>query len=183
MPKQRITKEMVVQAAYDLAREGGMEAVLVKSIAQRLGCSVQPVYSYCQDMGHLREEVMAKIKDSFDAYLRKKRDPADIFYSVGMAHATFAREEPHLFRLYFQRPQTQAKTLEELYAIDENAKVVEWLAADRGITMEQAQELHLQLMIYNSGLSFLLASLGENVPLKQVGLLLRQAGSAFAMRL
>lgn len=33
MPKQRITKEMVVIAAFELARQGGMEQVIVKNIA------------------------------------------------------------------------------------------------------------------------------------------------------
>lgn len=46
MPKQRITKEMVVEAAFEIAREQGMEQVVVKSIAARLNCSVQPIYSY-----------------------------------------------------------------------------------------------------------------------------------------
>ena len=41
MPKQKITREMVVGAAFQLAREGGMERVLVKDIAARLGCSLQ----------------------------------------------------------------------------------------------------------------------------------------------
>ena len=50
MPKQKITKEMVVDAAFELAREGGMERVQVKPIAARLGCSVQPIYSYCRNM-------------------------------------------------------------------------------------------------------------------------------------
>ena len=33
MPKQRITKEMVVDAAFEIARNSGMEQVLVKNIA------------------------------------------------------------------------------------------------------------------------------------------------------
>ena len=45
MPKQRITREMVVNAAFELARTEGMEHVLVKTIAERLGWSVQPIYS------------------------------------------------------------------------------------------------------------------------------------------
>ncbi len=32
MPKQRITKEMVVDAAFEIARKGGMEHVIVKNI-------------------------------------------------------------------------------------------------------------------------------------------------------
>ena len=46
MPKQRITKEMVVEAAFTLARDGGMQEVTVKAIAEKIGCSVQPIYSY-----------------------------------------------------------------------------------------------------------------------------------------
>ena len=58
MPRQRITKEMVVEAAFSLAREGGMEKVLVKNIAERIGCSVQPVYCYCRNMDGLRADVV-----------------------------------------------------------------------------------------------------------------------------
>ena len=45
MPKQRITKEMVVDAAFEIARNDGMEQVMVKNIAEKIGCSVQPIYS------------------------------------------------------------------------------------------------------------------------------------------
>ena len=47
MPTQKITREMIVEAAFELAREQGMEAVQVKAVAAALGCSVQPVYGYC----------------------------------------------------------------------------------------------------------------------------------------
>ena len=57
MPKQRITKEMVINTAFELARTGGMEQVLVKTIAEKLGCSVQPIYSYCNNMGELRRDI------------------------------------------------------------------------------------------------------------------------------
>ena len=42
---QRITREMVVEAAFRLARERGMEGVLVKELARELHCSVQPIYT------------------------------------------------------------------------------------------------------------------------------------------
>lgn len=40
MPKQRITKEMVVEAAFEIARNDGMEQVLVKTLRKdRLLCA------------------------------------------------------------------------------------------------------------------------------------------------
>lgn len=61
MPKQRITKEMVVNAAFEIARNDGMEQVMVKTIAEKIGCSVQPIYSYCKNMEGLRQDVTQKV--------------------------------------------------------------------------------------------------------------------------
>ena len=57
MPKQRINKDTVVHAAFELARTEGLENVTVKDIASMLNCSVQPIYSYCRSMDGLRNEV------------------------------------------------------------------------------------------------------------------------------
>lgn len=38
MPKQKITKKMVVDAAFEIAKNNGMEHVLIKNIAQKIGC-------------------------------------------------------------------------------------------------------------------------------------------------
>ncbi len=59
MPKQKITKEMVVDTAFDIARKDGMDRVLIRKIAGKLGCSVQPIYSYCQNIESLKAEVEA----------------------------------------------------------------------------------------------------------------------------
>ena len=43
MPKQKITKEMILDAAFTLLRTKGHEAVNARSIASQAGCSVQPI--------------------------------------------------------------------------------------------------------------------------------------------
>ena len=85
MPKQRITKEMIVDAAFELARAEGMEQVLVKNIAGKIGCSVQPIYSYCQNMDGLRQDVIKRIKDFVQTYTAAQIDPNDFFRSTGRA--------------------------------------------------------------------------------------------------
>ena len=46
MPKQRITKEKVVNAAFPLARAQGMDDATVKDLPKSLRSSVPPIYSY-----------------------------------------------------------------------------------------------------------------------------------------
>ena len=54
----------MVEAAFEIARKQGMEQVIVKSIAGRLGCSVQPIYSYCNNMDGLRQDVVNRMTAS-----------------------------------------------------------------------------------------------------------------------
>lgn len=69
MPKQRITKEMVVSAAFEIARNSGMEQVMVKNIADKIGCSVQPIYSYCKNMDGLRQDVIEQVNHFIQEYV------------------------------------------------------------------------------------------------------------------
>lgn len=89
MPKQRITKEMVVDAAFEIARKDGIEKATVKTIAEKLGCSVQPIYSYC------------KIWTDWRMTLQKKQGP--LFWRKSEKPLTettcSAAPDTHIFRL------------------------------------------------------------------------------------
>ena len=49
---------MIVEAAFEIARVNGLDRMVVKEIADRLGCSVQPIYSYCDSMEGLKRDLM-----------------------------------------------------------------------------------------------------------------------------
>ena len=45
-PKTRITKEMIINAGFEIVRFDGVEALNARNIASKLSCSTQPVM-YC----------------------------------------------------------------------------------------------------------------------------------------
>ena len=101
MPKQRITKEMVVNAAFEIARSSGMEQVLVKNIADRIGCSVQPIYSYCKNMEGLRRDVTDQVSRFIQEYIAARVDKADLFRSTGNAYIQLAKEDRICLRFLY----------------------------------------------------------------------------------
>lgn len=179
MPKQKITEEMVVQAAFEIAREQGVDHVLVKGIAQRLGCSVQPIYSYCESMDGLRKKLVARTARFISEYVEARVDPKDYFKSTGFAHLSFAREEPHLFTLYFLRKRSDLHTVEDIYARECNPKVADWLAQSMGITPERAKALHLHMVLYSVGISSILATSRCDIPTEALAAQMEQAARAF----
>ncbi len=128
MPKQRITKEMVVQAAFEIARSGGMEEVLVKNIADKIGCSVQPIYSYCKNMDTLRQEV-----------------------------AQLAREEPNLFKIFILHQRKGISSLEDLYQAEASPQAAIFLADKLQISLQRARQLHLNMLLYTIGIGTVFA--------------------------
>lgn len=152
MPKQRITKEMVVNAAFEIARSDGMEQVMVKSIAEKIGCSVQPIYSYCKNMEGLRQEVTQKVSCFIGEYVEKHIDKDDIFGSTGRAYIQLAKEEPNLFKIFILHKRSGIASLEDLYQSETNPHTAEFISKKLDIGVEQAKKLHLNMLIYTIGL-------------------------------
>ena len=180
MPTQRITKELVIQAAFELARDG--EEILVKSIATKLGTSVQPIYSYCKNMECLKQDVILVTESYLNDYVRAHLDRDNLFESMGICHAMFAKEYPHLYRLYFLRKREHIRSFAHLYEKETNPQVSQLLAKEKNISLEEAKSLHLQMMIFNIGISFVLTTLGKETDIHEVTQLLRQAHDAFTAK-
>lgn len=152
MPKQRITKEMVVEAAFEAARSGGMEQITVKGLAEKLGCSVQPIYSYCESMEGLRQDVIRRVKRFVREYAAECANPQEPFRSIGQAYVTLAKDEPHLFKIFILHQRNGISSLDDLYREEADRNMAKRLAEELRIGREEARQLHLQMLIYTIGL-------------------------------
>ena len=179
MPKQRITKDLVVEAAFKIARQSGIEKVLVKSIADELGCSVQPIYSYCRNMDGLREEVSNKARSFIGEYVALRIDKSDLFRSTGRAYIQLAKEEPHILKIFILRERRNIYSLKDIYETETNPQVANVIAKDLDISVETARQLHLNMLIYTIGLGTIFSVSSPGIPIDEIFLQQEQAHQAF----
>lgn len=67
-PKVKVTKEMVLNAAFEITRADGIEAVNAKNVAAYLKCSTQPVmYNFATI-----EELKLAVFDKAFEYMKKR---------------------------------------------------------------------------------------------------------------
>lgn len=163
MPKQKITKEMIIETAFEIVRKEGLENLLVKNIAAKLNCSVQPIYSYCANMEGVKQELVARTAKFIREYVAARIDKKDYFRSTGRSYLKFAKDEPNLFQLYFLRQQPDVYTLDDLYRKESSQQVGIFIAESLGISIEQAKALHLHMIIYVMGISAMAASTNIDV--------------------
>lgn len=152
MPKQRITKEMIVNAAFEIARKSGMEQVMVKNIADKIGCSVQPIYSYCKNMDGLRQNVVEQVNNFIQEYIASHIDENDLFRSTGKSYIQLAKEEPCLFKIFILHQRKGISSLNDLYQAEANPHTAEFIADKLHISLLQAKQLHLNMLIYTIGI-------------------------------
>ena len=100
-PKNKFTREEMVEAALRVVRERGIDGLTAKTLADALGTSTQPVFTAFGSMDALKREVYAAALRLYDSYVNAGLQEKIPFFGVGMQYIRFAREEPELYRLLF----------------------------------------------------------------------------------
>jgi AcrR family transcriptional regulator len=157
-PRQSITKEMIIQAAFDLVRQNGTAALSARNIATHLSCSTQPVYSCFKNMKVLEDEVMEK---SFcfilKKYLTGSSFSEDPFFSMGLGYTQLARKEPHLFDLIYLSDHTQHLFGSHLYP-NKTAELIRTMQDDpqlQKLSKKTLKDILAHLWTYTHGLAML----------------------------
>ena len=72
MPRLKFTKEIVVEAGYELMKKEGFQNVSVRKIANYLKCSTAPIYFNFRTIDELKEEInLEKFQDKIKMELEK----------------------------------------------------------------------------------------------------------------
>lgn len=157
MPKARITQEMVVDAAFQVARTAGAEQVNARTVSRELGCSTQPVMYHFATIEALKRAVYTKADRYHSGYLMETED---IPLGIGLNYIRFAIEEPHLFRFLFQSGFAVESSLPEMIDSEELEPVLTAMQGALGMSAAQTKQIFLTVALFTHGYASLLANNG-----------------------
>ena len=157
--KAKVTKEMIVDAAFVVAREAGAENINVRTVSDRLHCSTQPVMYHFATIEELKRTAYAKADLYHSEFLMNmKKTPKGAALGIGMNYIRFAIEEPHLFRFLFQSDYFSGSTLLELIDAEELSPVLSAMQGALGIGMEQTKKIFLTVFLFAHGYASIIAN-------------------------
>ena len=110
-PKFKFKREEIVEAAVNLTRRGGVDAVTARGIAGELGVSTQPIFTCFKNMEEAKEEVRIYAEKLCHNYLEKGVEASIPFFGFGMAYIRFAKEEPELYKMLFINPDKEGESM------------------------------------------------------------------------
>lgn len=150
-PKQRITREMILDKSFAMFMNEGMEAVNARSIAKALNCSTQPIFSYFAGMDDLKSALDQRAKDSFNEMIEHCGEEGPSIEGVCNAYVRFAGEQPRLFAHLFMQ---QGSTLGDVLSSSELRETLAAGESERtGISGMQAKELCESVWVHAHGLA------------------------------
>ena len=156
-PKAKITRDMIVDAAFAIAREQGIASVNARTVSEALGCSTQPVMYHFQRMEELRQAVYRKADAYHSEYIMTCEGEHRLL-TTGVRYIRFARQEPHLFRLLFQTGEFAGKSIPELTGAEAAGPMNEAVYQAAGVSPEQARSIFRVLFLFIHGYASLYAN-------------------------
>ncbi|MFK4997460.1 TetR/AcrR family transcriptional regulator [Bacillus sp. N9] len=60
-PKKKFSKEQIIDAAFEIAKEEGVSNITIRKVANQLGSSIAPIYVNFKDVDELIYEVIKKL--------------------------------------------------------------------------------------------------------------------------
>ena len=101
--KKQISKEKILEAAIDIIRKNGANAVNARNIAKRLKCSTQPIYLSFSGMDELKTAVTQEAIRIYRTFISEEMSSSEYppYKSFGMGYVRFAQKEKELFQFLF----------------------------------------------------------------------------------
>lgn len=170
-PKQRITREMILEKSFEMFCREGMDVVNARSVAKALNCSTQPIFSYFSGMDDLKNALDEKARVLFEQRIEAGLREEEALVSAGCAYVRFAAEQPHLFTHLTAR----ANPLELFAGKEQREALIDREAAHTGLAREQAETLCRRMFMYIHGAAAICACDSAAFSIEELEQMIRDA--------
>lgn len=178
----RITKEMILNAAFDITRNEGIEKLSNREIAKKMNCSIRPIYYQFKNSEELYKELYNRINSYFYDFIMKNIvDDIPHYKQIGINYIKFAQEETNLFKVLFMSP---ARNLPNTFVETDKtgfAGVVAAIKLSTHLSDKDIKSFHTKMWIFVHGIATLTVSKSVKFTEEQIRDLLSQEFQALML--
>ena len=159
--KAKFTRDEIIEAALNIVKTDGIEALTSRALGTQLGSSARPIFTVFNNMDEVQQAVIKSAKTMYkEEYVNKGLMEEHPFKGVGMQYIFLSVNEPKLFQLLFMTEQSQMPDLTGVLPLVEESydEILLSIQADYGINKFLAEKLYHHLWIYTHGIATLCAT-------------------------
>ena len=99
--KKEIFKQQILEVAYKMAIENGVDSLTARKVAEAADCSTQPIYLEFKNMNDLRHQVLEMIQEKLKSSVFEESFVGDPLIDLELSYIYFAAKHPELFRAMY----------------------------------------------------------------------------------
>ena len=153
----KITKEMILDTAFSIARREGLNSISNRRIAKELNSSIRPIYYQFKNTEELKLELGKKIDTYFyDYLLNNKLGNMPLYNQIGINYIRFSRDEKKLFKILFM---SDNKLLPSDFILDTDyMKIKDIIRISTNLSDKDIKSFHLKMWLFTHGIATLSAN-------------------------
>jgi AcrR family transcriptional regulator len=155
-PKNKFSKEQIVDSAFEIAKTEGIDNITMRKIAEKMGSSVAPIYVNFKNINELIEALIERIV-SVSQQLLIEESTGNPFSDMGRASLRFATEYSVLFRDLVMKNNRYLKDYDEKMI----PVLIEEMKRDpelEGLGIDELGNILLKMKVFQLGLSVMAAN-------------------------
>lgn len=157
--KIRISKDMILDAAFEIVRQDGMEKLSNRELANRLKCSIRPIYYQFENVEEMQKELYMKIEKYFYKFLLDnmvKEIPK--YKQVGINYIKFAKQEKKLFQTLFMSDIGLTPDAFVSKDGDDYEEIAKLIKISTNLKDNDIKDFHTKMWIFCHGIATLVAN-------------------------
>ncbi len=152
-PKSKTSRQDILNAAFLIAKEEGINEINARSVAKRLNCSTQPIFRVYNNMEELKIDLIEKIYAYYRQFTDQYIDEQDELYRVSYAYVEFARKEKKLFEAVYVSDIGGRKLLSQIVGASFNQNIIKKTIKQYNVSEEKANQIFRDVRFYTHGVA------------------------------
>ena len=157
--KIKISKDMILDAAFEIVRKDGMEKLSNRELANKLNCSIRPIYYQFENVEEMQKELYLKIEQYFYKFILENMvEEIPKYKQVGINYIKFAKKEKKLFQTLFMTDVGLTPDAFILKAGEDYKEIEKFIKISANIKEEDIKDFHTKMWIFCHGIATLVAN-------------------------
>ena len=171
--KIKISKDMILNAAFDIVRHHGIEKLSNRELANKLKCSIRPIYYQFENVEELQKELYTKIEKYFYKFLLDNmNNEIPKYKQVGINYIKFAKKEKKLFQTLFMSEVGLTPNVFVSKEGDDYKEIEKFIKISTNLKGDDIKDFHTKMWIFCHGIATLVANNTISLTDSQIEMLL-----------
>lgn len=157
--KIKISKDMILDAAFEIVKQEGMEKLSNREIANKLKCSIRPIYYQFENVEQMQKELYTKIEQYFYKFLLDNMtEETPQYKQVGINYIKFAKKEKKFFQTLFMSDTELSPDAFVSKSGNDYKEIEKLVRISTNLKDDNIRDFHTKMWIFCHGIATLVAN-------------------------